>query len=142
LLDISALGAAMLQSARLWGEDQNPEALKILDEWIARAERENETAWVDILCGQASMIAGEMDDLRLTRQYCEKVLSHENETALTQAMAHYRLANSMFRHGEVDLGKQHAARAHALVAHPTKDEERGLLELLIRVWPEISDWKG
>jgi hypothetical protein len=142
LLDISALGAAVLQSARLWGEDQNPEALKILDEWIARAERENEIAWVDILCGQASMIAGEMDNLRLIKQYCEKVLSHENETALTKAMAHYRLANAMFRHGEVDLAKRHAARSYALVAHSNSDEDRGLLELLVKRWPEITNWKA
>jgi hypothetical protein len=88
------------------------------------------------------MIAGEMDDLRLIKKYCEKVLSHENETALTKAMAHYRLANAMFRHGEVALAKQHAARSHALVAHPTSGEERGLLELLVKSWPEISNWKA
>lgn len=142
MLDTSALGAAMLQSARLWSEDQNPEALKILDDWITRAERENEVAWIDILCGQASMIAGEMNDLPLVKQYCEKVLSHENETNLTEAMAHYRLASAMFRHGEVDLAKQHAARSYALVAHATRGEERGLLELLAKCWPEISSWKA
>src|SRR5256885_29711 len=139
MLDISALGAAMLQSARLWAEDKNPEALTILDGWIARAERENEIAWVDTLCGQASMIAGEMDDLPLIKQYCEKVLSHENETTLTQAMAHYRLANAMFRHGEVGLAKQHAARSYALVSHSNSEQDRGLMELLIKRWPDIGE---
>ncbi len=142
MLDESAMGAAILQSSRLWVEDQNPKALKILDEWIARAERENDTNWVDILCGQASMIAGQMDDLRLTKQYCEKVLSHTNEAALTTAMAHYRLAKSLFRHGEVDLAKQHAARSHALVAHQTTVEDSGMLELLVHCWPEIGEWNA
>ena len=142
MLDTSALGAAMLQSVRLWGENRSPEALDILDDWIARAEQENEIAWVDMLCGQAAMIAGEMDDLRLIKRYCEKVLSHENEARLIEAMAHYRLAHAMFRHGEVDLAEKHAAKSYALVVQPTTDEERGLLELLVKCWPQISDWNS
>jgi hypothetical protein len=141
VLDESTLGAAMLQSSRLWGENRSPEALEILDEWIAKAERESEIAWVDMLCGQAAMIAGEIDDLPLIKRYCEKVLSHNNEAVLATAMAHYRLAGGMFRHGEVDLAKQHAARSYALVARPSTDEERGLLELLVKCWPEIANWK-
>jgi hypothetical protein len=142
MLDTSALGAAMLQSARLWVNGQHSEALKILDEWIAKAEHENEIAWVDMLCGQAAMIAAEIDDLRLVRQYCERVLSHEGETHLTHAMAHYKLADVMFRHSEIDLARQHAARSYALVAHQTSDEDRGLLELLVKVWPEVTNWKA
>jgi hypothetical protein len=142
LLDEAALGAAMLESVRLWGKNQTSEALQILDEWIARAERENEIDWVNMLCGQASMIAGWMNDLGLVKLYCEKVLSHGSETTFDWAMAHYRLADAMFRHGEVDLAKQRAARSYALVAHQTRDEDRGLLELLVKVWPEISNWKA
>lgn len=141
MLDTVALGAAMLQSSRLWGKNQNSEALKILDEWIAKAERENEIDWVDTLCGQASMVAGSMDDLRLVKLYCEKVLSHKGESTFTWAMAHYRLADTMFRHSEIDLAKQHAAKSYALVAHAPGDEDRGLLELLVKNWPEIINWK-
>jgi hypothetical protein len=132
----------MLKSARLWTKGRNLEALKILDEWIESAERENDITWADVLCGQASMIAGEMNDLRLIKQYCEKVLSHKNETVLIEAMAHYRMADAMFRHGEADIGKRHAARSYALVAQPATVEERDLLELLVKCWPEISHWKA
>jgi hypothetical protein len=132
LLDEAALGAAMLESARLWVKGQSSEALQILDEWIARPEQENEINWVDNLCGQASMTAGEMDDPWLVRQYCEKVLSHDGETHLTKAMAHYRLANILFRHSEIALARQHAARSCKLVAHQTSDEDRGLLQLLVK----------
>ncbi len=142
MLDEAALGAAMLQSARLWVKGHSSEALNILDEWIAKAERENEIDWVDTLCGQASMIAGEAGDLRLVKQYCEKVLSQKGETTFDWAMAHYRLADAMFRHGEIDTARQHAAKSYALVAHPTRDEDRGLLELLVKNWPEISNWKA
>jgi hypothetical protein len=142
VLDTSALGTAILKSARLWAQDHSPESLKILDEWIVRAEQQSEMAWVDVLCGQASMIAGEMADLRLVRKYCEKMLSHKNEAKLTTAMAHYRLANAMFRHGQVDLAREHAAKSYALVAHPMSDEDRGLLELLLHVWPQVTNWKA
>ncbi len=142
MLDTSALGAAMIESARVWGKDRNPDALKIIDEWIAKAEAEKEFAWVDVLCGQASMIAGEMDDLRLIEQYCEKVLSHENEAILTTALAHYRLADAMFRHDKVELAKQHAAKSRNLVANSSEIEDRGMLELLVKRWPEIDSWRA
>ena len=140
MLDVAQLNAAMSESARLWGENQTSEALQILDEWIEGAERENEIGWVDVLCGQASMIAGSMDDLGLVRMYCEKILSHKGETTFDWAMAHYRLADAMFRHGEIDLARQHATKSYALVAHPTNDYDRGLVELLVKLWPEITSW--
>jgi hypothetical protein len=142
LLDEAALGAAMLESVRLWRKNQYAEALQILDEWIARAERENEIDWVNIVCGQASMIADQMDDIRLVQLYNEKVLSHDGETTYDQAMAHYSLAKAMFRHGEIDSAKQNAARSYALVAHPMRGEERTLLELLVKSWPKVSDWNA
>jgi len=142
LLDEAALGMAILESARLWGKNQTSEALEILDDWIARAERENEIDWANILCGQASMIAGSMDDLSLVKKYCERVLSHKNETTYDWAMAHYRLADIMFRHGEVGLAKQHAAMSYAMIASPVRDDERELLELIVKCWPEVSTWKA
>ena len=142
MFDEAALGAAMVQSARLWVKGQSSEALQILGEWIARAERENEIDSINMLCGQASMIAGETSDLRRVKLYCEKVLSHQGESSYDWAMAHYRLANAMFRHGEADLAKQHAAQSYALLAHPTRDAERDLLELLVKSWPEVNNSKA
>jgi hypothetical protein len=62
--------------------------------------------------------------------------SSNAETTFDWAMAHYRLADAMFRRGEIDLAKQRAARSYALVAHPTRDEDRGLLELLVKRSPK------
>lgn len=53
----------------------------------------------------------------------------------------YQLANALFRHGQHDLAKHLVAESYALVAHAATDEERGLLELLLKVWPQVADWK-
>ena len=65
MFDEAPLKAAILESLRLSRQNQNSEALKILDEWIAKTEQENEIDWVNMLCGPASMIAESMDDIRL-----------------------------------------------------------------------------
>lgn len=142
MLDTSALAAAMVVSAKLWTENKNLEALRILDDWIAKAEAENESVWVDSLCGEASLIASSMDDLTLIRRYCDKVLSHENENASVTAMAFYQLAEAMFRRGETDLGQQYAAKSYELVAGGTNDRERSMKNILLKCWPEIGNWKA
>jgi hypothetical protein len=103
-----------------------PEALKILDEWILKAEQENEIVWIDVLCGQASMIVGQMAELKLAEKYCYKVLSEKTEDRATAAMAHYRLAKAMFHHRRDASAREHAAKSYGLVAHPASDRDRGL----------------
>ncbi|HEX4002871.1 MAG TPA: hypothetical protein VHX36_09485 [Candidatus Acidoferrales bacterium] len=133
----SSLGDILIQSTELWRSGQHAKALTLIDEWIAKMEEKKDVGTsVQLLRMHACLIAGAMNDWRLVRHYCDEVLAVEPENALT----FYTLADAMFRQGEVNLAKLKAARAYALVCHSHDARDRGLLELLIKRWPEIGDW--
>jgi tetratricopeptide (TPR) repeat protein len=136
--ELDVLKDAVDQSTELWKRGQHSEALRLLDESIAQAEKENRPISVKVLSMHASVISGSMGDLGLVRQYCERVLSHEPENAL----ALYSLADVLFRQGDTRLARQCAAKSYALVAHSSSKESRGLLEVLTKKWPDIGDWQG
>ena len=142
MLDINAMVNAAIESASLACENRNDESLRILDKWIEIAEQENEMDWVAILAGQASNLVDQMDDLRLAKLYNGKILSTAILGISASPYAHFNLAKAMFRHGEIDSAKQHAARSYALLAGATHETEIILLERILNAWPEVGDWKS
>jgi tetratricopeptide (TPR) repeat protein len=136
MVDLDLLKDAIGQSNELWERGQHHEALKILDDCIAKAIQENRAVWVKILSMHASVISEAMGDLGLVGRYCEQVLAYEPENAL----ALFKLADVLFRHRQTDLAKKYAAKSYALVSHSNTDIGRGLAELLTKKWPEVGEW--
>jgi hypothetical protein len=97
MADPSLLRDALSRTADLWANGHHSEALKLLDECIATAVRENESLWIRPLCMQAAFVAESMGDLRLVRQYSEQILSHGIETGVERALALYTLADALPR---------------------------------------------
>jgi tetratricopeptide (TPR) repeat protein len=138
MVELDSLKEAVDESTKLWRAGQTVEALRLLEERIARAKRENRDVWVKTLSMHASLISDAIGDLPLTRQYCEQVLAYEPENALALS----NLADVLFRQGETNLAKRCAAKSYALLAHSNTKEDRGLLELLNKKWPEVHEWQG
>ena len=136
MADLDLLKDAIGQSNELWKRGQHQEALKILDDSIAKAKQENRGLWVKILSRHASVISGSLGDLGLERRYCEQVLAYQPDDAL----ALFGLADVLFRQSQPDLAKRYAAKSYALVAHSNTDMDRGLAELLTKKWPEVGEW--
>jgi len=135
MASLKSFSDVLVRSTELWGTGQHSYALRLIDEWIAKAEQNKESyASIQFLRMHASLIAGAMDDLALARRYCEQVLSSEPENAL----ALYTLADAMLRQGEKTLARNQAARAYALVCHSSSYSDRDLSELLIKRWPELK----
>jgi hypothetical protein len=141
MADFNFATDCMMPSTELWRRRLHAEALKLVDTGVAEAEHEKQISWVQILCLHASVIAESMGDLGLVRRYCEKALSCEAGDTSRNALALYCLADAMFRQGETDPARQHAARCYALVAHSSTGEDRGLLKLLTKKWPDIAEWQ-
>jgi hypothetical protein len=141
--EYTGYSGAMRQIAGLWVKNQNLEALVHADEWIAKADQEKEIQWLGLLCLLASSIAESMQNFQLKRRYCEQFLSHnDGHHALTTAMALYNLARAMFHQGEIDLAKQNAARSYALVSHSEEKQKLSLAALLVKVWPDVVNWRA
>ena len=134
-LDIDAFEAS-LHSNDLLREGRHPEALALLDIWIARAQQEGRNGWVVIFGSSASVISQSTGNLDLVEHYSRQILESDPENTL----ALYTLADVFFQQGQTDLAQQYAAKAYALVANSTNEVSRGLLELLTTKWPEVSQW--
>jgi hypothetical protein len=140
--EYTGYGGAMCQISRLWVKNQCSEALALADEWIAKAEQEKELYWMDMLCLLASSVAESMQNFGLAVRYCENVLSHDDGKDSVTAMALYNMAGATFRQGEIDLAKQYAARSYALASHSEEKTKLSLAELLVKVWPDVVNWKA
>jgi len=129
-------------SVVLWENGQHAEALRFLDMWIAKAEEEQQTLYVQQLSMHASVLARSIGDFDLVKRYSGQILSSDPEDTLAQALALYTLADALFREGKNDVAKKYAAESYALVADASTEEGRGLLELLIKKWPEVPEWQS
>lgn len=136
--DLDALKTAVKETSELSKKGQHREALRLLNDAIADAKHQNRSRWVQLLSQHAAVIADSYGDLSLVRHYCEEMVN----TAPENAMARYALADVLFRQGSTDLAKQQAMRSYSLVEHTDTAEARGLLELIAKRWPEITQARG
>ena len=111
-------------------------ALKLLDEVIAEAVRQRQTSWIRTLCHHAARISYFKGDLQLQKHYYEQSLAYNPENA----MALYGLARIAREQGEPEIARQYAARCHKAIVHGDDEILRqGLLDLVIREWPEVAE---
>jgi hypothetical protein len=125
---------AMSSSARLAQQGDNDAALRLLDGAIARAIGENENRWVLTLSHHAAVISNFLGKLTLVKQYYEKSLEFnpENPRALSG------LADVAKEQGELELGKQYAARCYKALMEGDDSLKKERLETLLKKWPEVS----
>jgi len=96
------------QSSELSKQGNNPKALELLDDEIARAVRESRGIWTSTLSRHASAIADQMGDLGLVRRYRELCLAHDPDNPLTLLS----LAEVLDRQGEDTLAKEYAVKSY------------------------------
>ena len=126
---------AMSSSARLSQQDQNQEALRILDEAIAMAISQNESKWVLTLSHHAAIIANFAGNLPMARHYYQKSLEFnpENPRALSG------LADVAKGQGDLELARGYAKRCHKELTQGEDFLRDEMLELLLKKWPDVAD---
>ena len=134
MIPVDRLRSAINDSSELSKLGENQRALKLLDDEIAKAIRENRSVWVCVLSRHASVIADQMGDLRLVRQYREQVLAHDPDNPLTLLS----LADVLSRQGENDLAKHYAAKSYKLSVQRDSELDRAVVESIIKQWPNIQ----
>jgi tetratricopeptide (TPR) repeat protein len=126
---------AMSSSVRLAQEGRHEQALKIVDEAVAKAVDATENSWVRTLCHHAAIIARHNGNLDLSKRYYDQSLASnpENSRAL------YGLAFIAREQGDSDAAKLYAEKCYRALTH---DEEAILrdewMDLLLRNWPEVA----
>ena len=125
---------AMSSSARLARQDDNEEALRLLDGAIAKAISENENRWVLTLSHHAAVISNFLGNPALAKQYYEKSLEFnpENPRALAG------LADVAQEQGELELAKEYAARCYKALMEGDDFLKDARLETLLKKWPEVA----
>ncbi len=113
---------------------ENAKALKLLDESIAEAIRENDGRRVRVLSRHAAVISDHSGDLALVRRYCEQSLAYSPDDAFVR----YSLADALLRQGQAEEGKQYAISSYKLSVQQGSERARSLVELILKRWPELS----
>lgn len=134
MAEIDELKRIVNESSALSRAGQNQTALKLLDESITAAARENRNSWVRVLSRHAAVISDSMGDLRLLRHYCEQSLTHSPD----DPGALYGMADVLIREGQADSARHYASNAYRLSAQRGAEADRSLIELILKRWPEID----
>ena len=127
---------AMSASTELTRQDKKREALRLLDDAIAKAESENESRWVLTLSHHAANISRFLEDLpRVKHYYLESLkFNPENPRALSG------LADVAKAEGELELAKEYAARCYKALIVGDDFLKKERLQTLIHKWPEVSQY--
>jgi tetratricopeptide (TPR) repeat protein len=133
--EIDLLKRTINESSELSKRGENQRALKLLDDAIAEAIRENRSIWVCTLSRHASVIADEMGDLHLVRRYREQCLVRDPDNPFTLSS----LADVLHRQGEDDLARQFATKSYRLSMQRDTELDRALVESLLKTWPDIQN---
>jgi|PeaSoiMetatran63_FD_contig_21_2178354_length_522_multi_15_in_0_out_0_1 tetratricopeptide (TPR) repeat protein len=125
---------AINASAKLARKDDSEEALRLLDDAIAMAVSEKENQWVLTLSHHAAVISTFSGNFSRTKDYYQKSLAFnpENPRAL------FGLADVAQEQGELELGKEYAARCYKALTESDHLLKDALLETLLKKWPEVA----
>jgi len=135
MAEVNRFRYAMIGSVDLAQQGKDREALRLVDEAIAEAIREQQIPWIRTLCHHAAVISYHLRDQQLVKQYYEQSLASdpENPEAL------YGLAKLADEQGHHEIAKQYAARCHkAIVQGNDEIMKQGLLYLVVKRWPEVA----
>jgi hypothetical protein len=132
--ELEKLRLAVNRSSELWKVGQQERALKLLDDAVAAAIGESNTSIIPALSHHAAVMANWAGDLPRVRHYYEQSLFYgpENPKAL------YGLARVLAEQGESELAKSYASRCYEAVLHSDDEMDRGLLDLIVKQWPELG----
>jgi len=125
---------AMTASTKLVQQDDNEEALRLLDDSIAMAISENENQWVLTLSHHAAVISNFLGNLSRVKHYYEKSLEFKPENP--RALA--GLADVAQEQGELELAKEYAARCYKALMEGDDFLKDARLETLLTKWPEVA----
>src|SRR5262249_55519288 len=110
------------------------EALKLLDDSIADAIKQNEFSWVPTLSNHAARVSQFMGNQQLREHYYRQAL----EFFPTNPMALYGLAIIPQERGEPSTAKQYATKCYqAIVESNDEISKRGLLNLVVLHWQDV-----
>jgi Tfp pilus assembly protein PilF len=135
MADFDRLKAALNDSIKLSQLGQNLEALKLLDAAIAAAIQEDRSSWILTLTHHAAIRWSYKGDLDLVKHYYQQSLAYnpENPRALNG------LARASLERGEPEAAKEFAKRSYeAILRGDGEIVKAGLLELIVKQWPEIA----
>ena len=135
MAEVNRFRNAMRDSVDLAQQGKDQDALKLVDESISEAIRDQQISWIRILCHHAAVISYHLGNQQLVKHYYEQSLTSDPENP--QAL--YGLANVAQEQGELEIAKQYAARCHrAIVQGNDEMMKRGLLDLVVKRWPEVG----
>jgi tetratricopeptide (TPR) repeat protein len=135
MVDAKDLRNAMRASTKLMESGQYEEALAILDRAIKSSLAASpDTAWIRTLYHHAAVIADFAAKPDLVKRYYEESLrcDPKNPRAL------YGLAKAYSDEGDVQLSVSYAKRCYDVLNEGTHSENRGLLQLIAKRWPELA----
>jgi hypothetical protein len=110
-------------------------ALKIVDEAMADAIRDDRGTWVRILACHAAALAQSLGDTERQIQYEERALPFAQE----HSFALYNFAQLLLKHGDVARAKRYATEAYRLSRAATTDADRDLVAAILKDWPGIPE---
>jgi Tfp pilus assembly protein PilF len=127
---------AITSSLSLVERGEHGEALKLLDDSIAEAKRDQNVSWIRKLCHHAAIVSRFTENLASAQHYYEESLASDPENA----RALYGLATVALDQGQLETAKQYATRCHTAILR-CDDEvlKQGLLDLLVKHWPDIAE---
>lgn len=130
---------AITGSLKLVEQGDHTEALKLLDDAIAEAKRDQSISWIQTLCHHAAIVSRFTENSTAAQHYYEESLASDPENA----MALYGLATIALDQGNVEIAKQFAKRSHTAIMRRDDDVlKQGLLDLLLKHWPDIAQKPG
>ena|ERR1700691_3397622 len=135
MTEINEFKQAMTSSTKLMQEGTNEQALRLLDETIVEAVRQQDILWIRVLCRHASVVANAMGNFELERQYHEQSLAVSPEDPI----ALYGLAKVALKLGELTVAQQHAKKCYeAILRSDDEIVKEGLLDMVLKDWPEVA----
>lgn len=132
--DIERLKRIIRESGELSRTGEDKRALKLLDDSIAQAIQESNVAWVRTLCRHAAVLCDHAGELDLVRRYRERILAYSPDDTLSL----YALADISFRQGRRDEGRDYAADCYQICRRRGTSEDKALIEVLLKQWPELE----
>jgi tetratricopeptide (TPR) repeat protein len=125
---------AISASTNLTGQKRDEEALRLLDEAIALAIRQNENQWVLALSHHAAVISTFLGNFSRVKDYYQKSLAFnpENPRALSG------LADVAKKQGELELAREYAVRCYKALMKSDDFLRDARLETLLKEWPEVA----
>ena len=135
MAEIDQLKRAIQRSSELAKSGEERKALKLLDDSLAEAIRNNRSRWVRILSRHAATLSDSIGDLELARHYFEQSLAIDPD----DPAGLYGLADVLFRQGETERAKQYAARCYLLSEQRGQERDRALMAMIAERWPELRN---